>query len=141
MLRIRCGADIIRSMSHPKKPADPAKQAAIIAQLRRDQEILRNSYRARALKLFPHICGRCKREFSGKRLSELTVHHKDGNFRNNPNDGSNWELLCTYCHGDEHEKEMLKGYTDNSDAGPAPSTIFNPFGGLDQIVKREPDKT
>lgn len=120
-----------------KKPADAEKQARIIAELRRDQEILRNGYRARALNLFPHVCGRCKREFSGRRLSELTVHHKDHNFKNNPNDGSNWELLCTYCHGDEHEKEMLKGYTDNSDAGPAPSTIFNPFSGLDALVKPE----
>jgi len=36
-------------------------------------------YRTEALKMLPHICARCAREFSGKRLRELTVHHKDGN--------------------------------------------------------------
>jgi len=34
------------------------------------------SYREQALKLFPHVCGRCGREFEGKQLRELTVHHK-----------------------------------------------------------------
>jgi len=32
----------------------------------------------------------------------LNVHHKDHNHDNNPPDGSNWELLCLYCHGNEH---------------------------------------
>ena len=47
-------------------------------------------YREKALKMYPWVCGRCAREFSGKRLSELTVHHKDHNHDNNPEDGSNW---------------------------------------------------
>ena len=46
-------------------------------------------YREKALKMYPWVCGRCAREFSGKRLSELTVHHKDHNHDNNPEDGSN----------------------------------------------------
>ena len=62
------------------------------------------SYRDQALKLFPHICARCAREFAGKRLQELTVHHKDMNHDNNPPDGSNWELLCIYCHENEHAR-------------------------------------
>src|SRR5690606_34882523 len=66
-------------------------------------------YREKALKMFPWVCGRCGREFSGKRLSELTVHHKDHNHDNNPEDGSNWELLCLYCHDNEHSR-----YTDGS---------------------------
>src|SRR4051812_28987816 len=61
-------------------------------------------YRPQALKLFPHVCARCAREFEGKRLQELTVHHKDGNHDNNPPDGSNWELLCIYCHENEHAR-------------------------------------
>jgi len=61
-------------------------------------------YRERALKMYPWICARCGREFSGKRVSELTVHHKDHNHDNNPADGSNWELLCLYCHDNEHSK-------------------------------------
>ena len=28
------------------------------------------SYRDQALKLFPHICARCAREFAGKRLQD-----------------------------------------------------------------------
>lgn len=42
------------------------------------------SYRARALKLFPWVCAHCGREFDGKKLSQLTVHHKDHNHDNNP---------------------------------------------------------
>ncbi len=61
-------------------------------------------YRERALKLYPWICARCGREFTGRNLSQLTVHHKDHNHDNNPPDGSNWELLCLYCHDHEHSK-------------------------------------
>ena len=63
-----------------------------------------DSYREQALKLFPWLCARCGREFSGKQLRELTVHHKDHNHSNNPPDGSNWELLCIYCHDNEHQR-------------------------------------
>lgn len=61
-------------------------------------------YRSQALKILPHVCGRCAREFAATRLRELTVHHKDGNHDNNPPDGSNWELLCVYCHENEHAR-------------------------------------
>lgn len=63
-------------------------------------------YRERALRMYPWICARCGREFSGKRVSELTVHHKDHDHDNNPPDGSNWELLCLYCHDHEHSKHV-----------------------------------
>lgn len=63
-----------------------------------------HDYREQALKLFPWICGRCAREFSGVRVRELTVHHRDGNHDRNPPDGSNWELLCLYCHENEHAR-------------------------------------
>ena len=62
------------------------------------------AYREQALKLFPWICGRCAREFPASRVRELTVHHKDGNHDRNPPDGSNWELLCIYCHENEHAR-------------------------------------
>ena len=75
----------------------------ILAEAQRRRE---TSYREKALKMYPHICGRCGREFSGKRLSELTVHHRDHNHDNNPSDGSNWELLCLYCHDNEHSREL-----------------------------------
>ena len=63
-----------------------------------------SSYRELALKLYPWVCTRCAREFSGARVRELTVHHKDADHDNNPLDGSNWELLCIYCHENEHAR-------------------------------------
>jgi hypothetical protein len=87
-------------------------------------------YRERALKLYPWICGRCAREFDRKNLSELTVHHVDHNHDNNPGDGSNWELLCIYCHDEEHSKfEKYVRYGSTKDAAVKPAT-YNPFAGL-----------
>ena len=87
-------------------------------------------YREQALKLAPWICGRCAREFTHKNLKELTVHHVDHNHDNNPSDGSNWELLCVYCHDEEHTKfENLVRYgsTTNTEIKAA---SFNPFADL-----------
>lgn len=78
----------------------------IIAEARRVREFREQGYREQALKLFPWICARCGRDFSGKKLRELTVHHKDHNHDNNPPDGSNWELLCLYCHDNEHQEYL-----------------------------------
>ena len=50
--------------------------------------------------------GRCTREFTRENVRQLTVHHKDHNHDNNPSDGSNWELLCLYCHDNEHSREL-----------------------------------
>jgi hypothetical protein len=87
-------------------------------------------YRERALKIYPWICGRCAREFNHKNLSELTVHHVDHNHGNNPNDGSNWELLCLYCHDEEHTKfENLIRYGSTTEKTRQPAT-FNPFADL-----------
>jgi hypothetical protein len=87
-------------------------------------------YRERALKIYPWICGRCAREFDRRNLSELTVHHVDHNHDNNPNDGSNWELLCIYCHDEEHTKfERFVRYGSTRDAEVRPAT-YNPFADL-----------
>lgn len=67
-------------------------------------------YRARSLALHGWICAKCAREFEADTLHLLTVHHRDGNHRNNPPDGSNWENLCVYCHEDEHSRERLADY-------------------------------
>jgi 5-methylcytosine-specific restriction endonuclease McrA len=69
-----------------------------------------NSYRERSLKIHGLICAKCGREFTHKNRHLLTVHHKDGNYRNNPSDGSNWENLCVYCHEDEHSRELFGDY-------------------------------
>ncbi|MFH0880114.1 MAG: YajD family HNH nuclease, partial [Lentisphaerota bacterium] len=98
-------------------------------------------YRERALKLFPHLCARCAREFSGKRLRELTVHHKDHDHENNPPDGSNWELLCLYCHDHEHEKYKMAGHVSGNGLASEPlaPSIFKPFEGLDSLFKTPPE--
>jgi hypothetical protein len=124
--------------------ADAETQDQILARLRRDSEIRQKGYRERALRMFPHVCGSCGREFSGKKLRELTVHHKDHNHQNNPTDGSNWELLCIYCHDHEHEKYKLAGYVDGTApaAGPEASPIGNPFEKLDDLLKpKAPDQS
>jgi len=69
-----------------------------------------DSYRERSLKIHGMICAKCEREFTHKNRQLLTVHHKDGNPRNNPQDGSNWENLCIYCHEDEHSRKLLGDY-------------------------------
>ncbi|MEI6516102.1 MAG: YajD family HNH nuclease [bacterium] len=112
------------------------KHSQIRQELRRDVAERQAGYRMRALKLFPHICARCAREFEGKRLKELTVHHKDFNHDNNPQDGSNWELLCIYCHDDEHAPDSLRSMGDgpvHEDVKKA-CPIVNPFAGLDGLL-------
>jgi len=69
-----------------------------------------SDYRERSLKIHGLICAKCGREFDHANRHLLTVHHKDGNPRNNPPDGSNWENLCVYCHDDEHSRELLGKY-------------------------------
>jgi 5-methylcytosine-specific restriction endonuclease McrA len=113
---------------------------SIIAETRRNRQQRERSYREQALKLFPHICGRCGREFSGKQMRELTVHHKDHNHDHNPRDGSNWELLCLYCHDNEHSRiEVAESY-DHSAPGEtqeSSSSGFKPFAGLDELLNKE----
>ncbi|BFU91637.1 MAG: putative HNH nuclease YajD [Nitrospira sp.] len=87
-------------------------------------------YRERALKLFPWVCAHCGREFDGKKLSHLTVHHKDHNHHNNPPDGSNWELLCLYCHDNEHQRDQINGESDKSPSRPKTDRPFTPFANL-----------
>ena len=110
----------------------------IVDAARKEQERREKTYREKALKIYPWICGRCGREFSGKRLRELTVHHRDHNHDNNPPDGSNWELLCLYCHDNEHARQQVAesyGTSDREDAS-ASSTINQPFAALDALLKK-----
>ncbi len=68
------------------------------------------SYREQSLRIHGLICAKCGREFGTADRHLLTVHHKDGNPRNNPPDGGNWENLCVYCHDDEHSRGLLGDY-------------------------------
>ena len=87
-------------------PPDAARLDRIVADARRASDERAKGYRERALKLFPWICGRCAREFDRTNVHQLTVHHRDHDHDNNPPDGSNWELLCVYCHDNEHSREL-----------------------------------
>ncbi len=130
-------------MKRPTKKKLPSAEEheKVIKDLRRDVTTRQQGYRERALKIFPHICAGCGREFSGKKLQQLTVHHKDGDWKNNPPDGSNWELLCLYCHDFEHEKTLPKNQdgTSSSDDRSAPA-VFNPFENLDELLDIPADK-
>ena len=125
----------------PKKTCDNTTAEDRIVEMARRQAAEREKgYRAQALKLYPKLCARCGREFSGANLRELTVHHKDHNHDNNPADGSNWELLCLYCHDNEHARYQ------SGDGGNAivPSgaserlSTHTPFADLRALLKREP---
>jgi len=113
------------------------KHDQIIADARHNRELREKDYREQTLKLYPHICARCGREFEGKKLRELTVHHKDLNHDNNPPDGSNWELLCLYCHDNEHQeyldKETFSETTPGKEKKPAP--MHKPFAALEDLLK------
>ena len=126
----------------PKKTKlDPEKRAQIIASARKYQASRDKGYREQALKLFPHLCARCGREFTTATMRELTVHHKDHNHNNNPPDGSNWELLCLYCHDNEHQDavERIPG-SGRSQTGLAEPTLgFNAFEGLKGLLGGEGD--
>jgi hypothetical protein len=116
-----------------------SKAQQIVAEARRNKEEREKGYREQALKLYPWICGRCTREFDLKNLRELTVHHVDHNHDNNPSDGSNWELLCVYCHDNEHqrfEEQISHGGKSVSEAKSGGGT-FNPFADLKSLMQNK----
>ncbi|PCI45234.1 MAG: HNH endonuclease [Moraxellaceae bacterium] len=116
---------------------DPAKMERILAEQRAYNATREKGYREQALKLYPWVCGRCTREFTHKNVRELTVHHKDHDHDNNPSDGSNWELLCIYCHDEEHTKFVnFVRYGSGADEVEAPAT-HNPFAGLKEKMDKE----
>ena len=106
----------------------------IIAENRRYQDERANSYRERALKMYPWICGRCSREFTRVNITELTVHHRDHDHDNNPEDGSNWELLCIYCHDNEHQRQ-LEIYGVVEEGGQNKPATSNPFANLKDMLE------
>jgi 5-methylcytosine-specific restriction endonuclease McrA len=111
----------------------------VVAEARRYQRLREQTYREQALKILPWVCGRCAREFAGKKLRELTVHHKDHNHENNPPDGSNWELLCMYCHDDEHSRSLAaEAYGEATPGGgQGPPSTYTPFAGMAALLKKK----
>lgn len=116
-----------------------SKLDEIVAEARSYQQRRETTYRERALKLFPWICAKCGREFTGKNLKDLTVHHKDHNHENNPSDGANWELLCVRCHDRQHALYREEAGHEESDNGTELETppINTPFAGLEALLKKK----
>ena len=113
-----------------------ARLDQVVADAARASATRDQGYRERALSLYPWICGRCAREFNRANLRELTVHHRNHNHDDNPDDGSNWELLCIYCHDNEHSRQL----DHRQRTGPAGSThavaTGNPFADIKSLLKR-----
>ena len=93
-------------------------------------------YREQALKMYPWICGRCVREFTRANLSELTVHHRNHNHDDNPVDGSNWELLCIYCHDNEHSRQLDHRGGTALVADQHAAATGNPFADLKSLMTK-----
>ena len=123
---------------HDAKRAHTDRMIAEAVRNRQQREL---GYREQALKIYPWICGRCAREFTRENLQQLTVHHRDHNHDNNPKDGSNWELLCLYCHDNEHSRELdaeaaLKaGVVDGKSLGTRASS--QPFASLKDLLRKK----
>ncbi|MGH8557495.1 MAG: YajD family HNH nuclease [Methylococcales bacterium] len=124
-------------MLEKDEPYSASRHEKIVAEARLYREQREKSYREKTLKMYPWVCGRCAREFTRANLRELTVHHRDHDHDNNPEDGSNWELLCIYCHDNEHSR-----YVDQVRSGGAtilqrePEATFKPFAGLKDLFKK-----
>ncbi|EAR23074.1 YajD family HNH nuclease [Nitrococcus mobilis] len=125
----------------PKKPPpDADKLDRLVAAAQHSRAQRERGYRAQALKLYPWICARCTREFDRTNLSMLTVHHKDHDHDNNPPDGSNWELLCLYCHENEHARHLDTSRAGaHADPRAAPST-YKPFADLKGQWEKNPNR-
>ena len=113
-----------------------SKLDQVVANARRDQADREKGYRERALKLYPWVCGRCTREFTLQNLQELTVHHRNHNHDDNPLDGSNWELLCLYCHDDEHSRYNNASLYGKDKTDTATLTTHKAFAGLEGLLSK-----
>lgn len=112
----------------------------VVAEARRHAAQRERDYREQALKLFPWVCGRCGRAFTRANLRELTVHHKNHDHDDNPPDGSNWELLCIYCHDNEHQRreEALRAAGGQESGGRvAAGARQTPFAGLKDMLEKD----
>jgi hypothetical protein len=123
------------------KSSEPNKLDRIVADARHAADERAKGYRERALKLYPWICGRCAREFTHRNVRELTVHHRDHNHDNNPPDGSNWELLCLYCHDNEHQRQLEAAGTAPGATAASPASTHAPFAALKDLLGKKAPPT
>ena len=125
-------------MPTKKSAPDAGRLDRVIAEDRRARAQREKGYRELALKLYPWVCGRCAREFTHANLQLLEVHHRDGNHDSNPPNGSNWELLCTYCHEAEHRRYLDTAGRDGEPAGGSKESqaTHRPFEKLGALLKK-----
>ncbi|HCZ15171.1 MAG TPA: YajD family HNH nuclease [Accumulibacter sp.] len=128
------------AIDNPGNNAKSARTDRLIADAVRHRQTREAGYREQALKIYPWICGRCSREFTHQNLRELTVHHRDHNHDNNPSDGSNWELLCLYCHDNEHSRQLdaeaaRQAGINSSGSANRPLATAQPFANLKDLLK------
>lgn len=124
-------------MPNKKTTINTNKLDQVVADAIKNRDIREKDYRALALKMYPWICGRCEREFSRQNLSELTVHHRNHDHDYNPDDGSNWELLCVYCHDNEHSRyaDQVRGNGYNlTQESKVKTATGNPFADLKAMM-------
>lgn len=127
-------------MATKRRAPDASRLDRVVAEAQRQRVQREREYREQALKLYPWVCGRCGREFTRANLHELTVHHRNHDHDDNPPDGSNWELLCLYCHDNEHQRreEALRAAGGVPAGGAAPGAASHqPFQGLKDLLKGE----
>lgn len=119
------------------KTPDNTKLDKVVADAHYQSVERGKGYRERSLKMYPWVCGRCARTFTRANLSELTVHHKDHNHDNNPHDGSNWELLCVYCHDNEHSKQedLIAAAGRSMGSSKSEDCTHQPFANLKAMLK------
>jgi 5-methylcytosine-specific restriction endonuclease McrA len=122
-----------------KGTPDNTRLDRVIAEAKRSQAARGKGYREQALKLYPWICGRCGRPFTHTTVQLLEVHHRDHNHDNNPPDGSNWELLCTYCHEAEHRRYLDSDGRSGQEADSKRAT-YKAFADLDALLKQNDKK-
>ncbi len=115
---------------------DTRKLDKVIIKARQNADLRAKGYREQALKLFPWVCGCCTRAFERSNLYELEVHHKNSDHDDNPPDGSNWELLCTYCHEQEHTKYLNSTGCIGKDT-PETVATHNPFANIKEMLKKQ----
>jgi hypothetical protein len=113
---------------------DPSRPDRVEEAIRQSSQERQRSYREQALKIYPWICGRCGREFTRATVRELTVHHRDHNHDHNPPDGSNWELLCLYCHDNEHQRQLEAAQGAGNVSADRKRATHSPFANLKSLL-------
>lgn len=112
---------------------------AVVAHAQQERVARGHGYREQALALYPWVCARCGRSFTRSNVQELTVHHKNGDHDHNPADGSNWELLCIYCHDNEHRRfeDHRAGADQDTSSRREATASHQPFANLKDLLERD----